>query len=249
MKLKVMTYNIASGREHGTNFDVISVMPMADTVKIYNPDILALNEVRSTDYYIHQDEQIAKKLGYKYSFFCPAIWFEKDNGGGDYGNALLSNYPILRARTILIPDAPEKNPALKWEVIDKTYYETRVLLKATILINGEEIDVFVAHFGLAPSEQKNVLSVLKCELKKSQNRCILMGDLNSIPGSDTIAQLEELLNNVQPENVSEDYYTWRLKDPRKLDYIMVSESIKATDMGTIDSDASDHKPYWADLEL
>ena len=33
MKLKVMTYNIASGREHGTNPDVRNVIPMADAVK------------------------------------------------------------------------------------------------------------------------------------------------------------------------------------------------------------------------
>jgi len=248
MKLKIMTYNIASGFEGGINREKLCFEPMINTVKEYMPDILGLNEVRGKgDDFTQQDEEIAEALGYKYHFFAPAI---KINGGG-YGNAIVSKFPILDAKIIPVPDAPEKNPDLPYEEkADGTYYETRCVLKATVLAENEEIDVFVTHFGLAPAEKENMMQVLKNELASRKNRCILMGDFNCTPDDSRMRELGSILDNIEPAEITPDFYTYASYDPdRKIDYIMVEKGIKIERCGAIDSLASDHRPYFAEAEI
>ncbi len=248
MKLRIMTYNISSGIEMGINREKISVVPMAEIAKKYMPDILGLNEVRAKhDAFTQQDEQIAEILGYKYSFFAPAITIN----GGKYGNALVSKYPIESAQIIPVSDAPEKNPELDWEEKpDGSYYETRCVLKAVVVLPEEKIDVFVTHFGLTESEKESVLCVLQEELSKRKNRCVLMGDFNCKTESKYIAKLSSILQNVQPEYIDESFCTFASYKPtNKIDYIMVEKDIKVLGCGAIDSKASDHRPYFADIDL
>ncbi|MBR2885741.1 MAG: endonuclease/exonuclease/phosphatase family protein [Clostridia bacterium] len=248
MKLKIMTYNIASGREMGINNDKISVIPMAETIKDYMPDILGLNEVRGENCeFTQQEKEIAAVLGYKYSFFAPAI---EINGGG-YGNALISKHPIENAKIIEVPDAPDKTPGIPYEQKeDGTYYETRCILKATVLVDDEKLDVFVTHFGLADVEKKNMMDTLTAEFSKSENRKILMGDFNCTPDDEYMKELSDILKNIEPEKVTEDFYTYASYKPdRKIDYIMVDKSFKVGKFGVINSKASDHRPYFAEIEI
>ena len=118
------------------------------------------------------------------------------------------------------------------------------------MVENEKIDVFVTHFGLAPSEQENIVKVLKDELLKKEHRCILMGDFNETPDSRHIKELGEILDNVQPSFITEQFYTFASYKPeRKIDYIMVEKGIRIENFGAIDSLASDHRPYFVDTEL
>lgn len=248
MKLKIMTYNIASGLEMGTNPDKISVIPMAEVAKEYMPDILGLNEVREKNgESMYQEKLFADILGYKYHFFAPAIKIE----GYGYGNALVSRYPIVDAKIITVPDALEKDPTLPWErKSDGRYFETRCILKATVITPDEKLDVFVTHFGLEESEKKNIMSVLKSELSKKEHRCIVMGDFNSVPTDEHIKELETILKNAQPEDITPELYTFASYEPTmKIDYIMTEKNVDVIKAGSIDVCASDHRPYYAELEL
>lgn len=247
MKLKVMTYNIASGREGGIDSRKISVIPMAEVIKAYNPDILGLNEVRARHgVFTQQNEEIANALGYDYTFFGPAI----NINGGDYGNAFVSKYPILYAEVISVPDAPEKDPNVFGQEKDGFYYETRSIAKITILVNDQKLDVFVTHFGLAPSEKENMMKTLKNALEKKENRCVLMGDFNCTPDDVYMKELACILNNAEADVITPDDYTFASYKPdRKIDYIMVEKDIKIEKCGTIDSMASDHRPYFAEIEI
>lgn len=242
-----MTYNIASGREMGIK-DNVSVVPTAGVAKEYMPDILGLNEVREKNGdSVYQEKQIAEILGHKYHFFAPAI---KIDGYG-YGSALVSKYPIIDAKIILVPDPPEKDPSLPWDAKpDGRYYETRCVLKATVVIGDKKIDVFVTHFGLEMSEQQNMMAVLKSELSKKENRCILMGDFNCIPTDDHIKELSTMLKNAQPDEITPELYTYASYEPnRKIDYIMVEKDISVINVGAIDTLESDHRPYFAEIEI
>lgn len=133
---------------------------------------------------------------------------------------------------------------------DGTYYETRCILKATVLVNDEKIDVFVTHFGLADVEKKNMMDTLTTELSKSENRKILMGDFNCTPDDEYMKTLGNILNNIEPEKVTEDFYTYASYKPdRKIDYIMVDKSFKVGEFGVINSKASDYRPYFAEIEM
>ena len=247
MKLKIMTYNIASGREGGVNQDKISVEPMVAVAKEYMPDILGLNEVRGkNEDFTQQEEAFAEALGYKYHFFAPAITI---NGGG-YGNALVSKYPIVDAKIIPVIDPPGRNPDLAWEEIDGKYYETRCVLKAAVMVDDEKLDVFVTHFGLAPAEQENMMELLKKLLSEKENKCILMGDFNCIPESKNIKELETFLKNIQPDEITPDFYTYASYEPdRKIDYIMVEKGSVTKKVGAVDSLASDHRAYFAEIKI
>ena len=247
MKLKIMTYNIASGRKGGVDGSEISVLPMAEVIKAYDPDILGLNEVRAKHgIFTQQNEEIADTLGYDYTFFGAAIKIK----GGDYGNAFVSRYPILHAEVIPVPDAPEKDPDVPYQEIDGVYYETRNIIKITILINDEKLDVFVTHFGLAPSEKENMMKTLKDALAQKENRCVLMGDFNCTPDDAYMKELSSILNNAEADVITPDDYTFASYKPdRKIDYIMVEKDIQVEKYGTIDSMVSDHRPYFIEVEI
>ena len=107
MQLKVMSYNIQSGRNYG---DVLTrgYDWQIEVIKNAMPDILGVQEMgkhpsagfplypiegNPTDYF-------AKELG-MYSYFAQAILV---GGKYPYGNAIFSKYPIKNAKTVMIPD-------------------------------------------------------------------------------------------------------------------------------------------------
>ena len=172
MKLKVMSYNIQSGRNYGEvltrGFDwQIEVMKNA------NPDIIGLQEVGkhpSAGFPLYPmegypTEYIAKELG-MYSYFAKAILVE---GKYPYGNAILSKYPIKSAKTVLIPD-----PVKREENGD---YETRSVLVAELdVLDG--ITVIVSHFGLMEEEKINAVQTVLDIVKDIKTPVLFMGDLN-----------------------------------------------------------------------
>ena len=91
MKLRIMTYNIHSGRDAWGRLDLAAI---GEFIRTLNPDILALNEVRMGTSDVNGDEQartLAAQLGMHWTF-APAIPYL----GGQYGIAVLSRFPIVR---------------------------------------------------------------------------------------------------------------------------------------------------------
>ncbi len=244
MEIKTMVYNIFSGRNFlkcreldvWTDACVIDISLAAHTIKKYTPDIVGLCEVQDEgDIFTKQTDDIAKICGYPYFFFSPAI---PNNRGGHYGVALLSKYPILKAETHMIPDPVH---------LDEGRYETRCIAKITLDANGQNIDIFVSHFGLEENERVNAVKLAEELIEKSENPCILMGDFNCRPDSVYIMQLSKLLQNTSD---GQEIFTHSSIEPnRQLDYIFADKAFKVNSHGALDETASDHKPYYANLEL
>ena len=126
------------------------------------------------------------------------------------------------------------------------YYETRKLFKATFELE-KKITVFISHFGLAKSEQRNAVEVLLREIKKVDTPIIFMGDLNITPDNEIIqpiyAQLKEVYKSGGP-------LTWPSEAPTmKIDYIFVSKDITVKSVETLEKVVSDHLPIVAEIEL
>lgn len=244
MKIKVMEYNVFSGRNFlkCNELDiwnepfVIDISLAAKVIAKHNPDIVGLCEVHSEgDIFTNQTEEIAKICDFPYSFFSPAI---TTKGNSLYGVAFLSKYPILKAETHLIPDPEEYVEGLS---------ETRCVAKVTIDAEGKKIDVLVSHFGLVDSERKNAVKLVKSLINKAENPCVLMGDFNCTPDSVHIKNLEQIIKNTSEGEV---IFTYSSVEPdRQIDYIFASEAFKVNSHGALDETASDHKPYFANLEL
>jgi len=238
MRLKIMTYNVCSGRNFNNN-KIINIRDAGKVIQKYSPDIVGLNEIRglgdAEKFFTDQARTLAEMLGYYY-YFAKAIELE----AGPYGNALLSRFPILSAETHLIEDPPVKD--------EDAYYETRCVLKAQLDVNGG-LNVYVSHYGLANSEKVNAVKKTIELIKDDKKPLIFMGDLNMEPRDDKLVPIYEILNDTA--TVSKDeLLTFPSHAPDiKIDYIFVSKNIKILSANAPAETTSDHRPYIAEIEL
>ena len=235
--LRVMTYNIQHGIDYvhrlKTKEVIVNLDKIVEIIKSVNPDIVALNEVYDAPvpYLEKQAEYIASKLGY-YFAFGKAINIK----GGEYGNALLSRFPLHDVSVISIPDAINHN--------EPVYYESRSIIKAYINKEGKKYHFFVSHFGLAKEEQDNGTALIK-ELVNDLDNVIFMGDLNLTPDDKNYQEITKVLKNAVNENIK----TFPSINPvSRIDYIFVSNDIKVMKNKVLDIVFSDHLPVTIDIE-
>ena len=239
MKLKIMTYNVCSGRNFN-NEKVINICDAGKVIQKYSPDIVGLNEIWglniNDELLTNQAQTLAEMLGY-YFYFAKAIDFDR---GGPYGNALLSRFPILSADTISIDDPPIHD--------ENVYYETRCILKAQLDISGG-LDVYVSHYGLANREKLNAVKKTVELIKSDTNSLIFMGDLNMQPDDEKLKPLFEIMQDTA--NVSNDgLLSFPSDAPNcKIDYIFTSKDMHIVSAQVPAETTSDHRPYLAEIEL
>lgn len=270
MKLKVMTYNIAGGRDYRGELPAKIVIPEASGSVIgeYAPDIVGLNEVdfnhpRSGVRHIAAEVALASGIPYE-ARFGRATELGRPGARGSYGNAMLSKYPYVLSEAISVPDPEDKS--------EDTYYETRGVFRNIILVaEGKEIEVLVTHFGLAKTERAETMKVLTKLINERTRPIIVMGDFNvwddSVdPANDRLHEIQglyDLLTDTfafHPDQ-SEKTFPSRFDIPNlgereinggrgiRIDYIFVSDEFKVTRTEIPASKASDHKPYYVELEL
>lgn len=243
--LRVMTYNIYGARAtspaNAADLDAI-----AEVIRRQNPDFVTLNEVdvftNRTGKDVHQARDLAEKLGMEWHF-SKAI----DRDGGEYGDAVLSKYPILEKRSYRLPCAAEQ-PG-----------EDRSLCVIRVQIDGK--DLYVAsthldHLSGGASRLVQATEIRRIRDTELEGDLILCGDLNAIPSSNVIATMTSFLTNTGPI----DQYTFPSDDPsRKIDYIMYApiehfgvqncQVVSRGDQQVDGVDASDHRPVIADIRF
>lgn len=255
MKLKVMTYNIASCRnyeqvdEKGNAF-CTKPERVADVIREISPDICGLNEVSHFDknetLADKQTDYLAEKTGLSNGFFGFAKHITYSNlpaNNKDYGNAVISKHPIISSEIVPIPD-----PVIKDE---NAYYETRSITKVKLDVAGG-ITVLQTHMGLAIAESKNATLELCKIIDNTDGPIILMGDFNIRPSNPLIDILREKLFDTAL--IREDYFktfpSYDLKyTPCKIDYIFVSKHFKTLSLEIPQTSVSDHLPYYVELEI
>lgn len=155
--LKVMSYNIRSTRE--TSIDQI-----ARDINGSAPDFVALQEVDVNGMRTarkDQPKELAKRTGLPYSSFGLAR--ERGFLAGNYGNAILSKFPILQVRTWKLPSLDEQ----------------RVMICATVAAPGGETTACSVHLGLnGPERRAQVAEIEKIIDGFPTDRVVLMGDFN-----------------------------------------------------------------------
>ncbi len=237
MKYTFMSFNIQSCRNYMTR--KFSADHIANVIKLYNPDIIGLNEVRGEKFIDAADEswfpqiqELSEKTGYKYYYHGIALKLN-----GPYGNAILSKYPLKNIETIPIPD-----PLVKDEI---AFYESRCIIKAEI----EDFILLVTHVGLAKSEQLNALTTINSTLDNINKKVVLMGDFNMKPDNNHIISLS---NRLIDTSIFFKYKTLSFpsKNPiMRIDYIFTSKDVKIINAFIPKIIASDHYPHIAILEI
>jgi endonuclease/exonuclease/phosphatase family metal-dependent hydrolase len=267
MEFSVMTYNIASGRYYADDWAItpdgkipVDLSKCAQVIRELAPDICGINEINhflpgfpvEMGYGFSPEDQtgyLAEASGFDSHYFGKAIHFE---GRGDYGNAVLSRYPILEADVIPIP-----NP----EFYDEDrYYEPRGIARVKLDVAGG-LTVLQVHVGLAVTESQNAVVTLCKILDETTGPVILMGDFNMVPNNFLLDRIRQRLTEVVPEGEGyvHSFPSWprdaqlppAMRDyPRcKIDYIFVSEHFRAEACRVHQTRASDHMPMIAKLQL
>src|SRR5690606_26454070 len=155
--LRVMSYNI----KHA---DLSSLEAIADVIVADGADVVALQEVdkdapRSDN--VHQSYRLGQLTGMASSFRAALTL----SGGGEYGLAVLSRYPIISSEKLNLTSSGEQ----------------RILVVWRILLPTGEIAFANTHFGLTADERATQVEEAKAMLA-DEPRAILLGDLNEEPG-------------------------------------------------------------------
>ncbi len=266
MRLRVMTYNIKSGRYRADGLEAI-----ARVVAAQSPDVLALQEVdegmaRSKS--LSQTDWLARRLQMR-GLFAPAMQYDD----GWYGIALLSRWPIQsHERRLLF--RPEYANAVQRPRHDS---EQRVMLGTVIApfsLEGRgaaaenenecHVKIIVTHLGLT-SDQRAVQVQELAEFARTWQGdlpTLIMGDFNCLPDAPELAPLREhfqeacALCNV----TGEARFTFpsgamgaRTPDGWRgaIDYVWASRDVRIVSAQVIydESRASDHQPIVVEVEV
>ncbi|MDR6878761.1 endonuclease/exonuclease/phosphatase family protein [Bacillus sp. 3255] len=221
--LTIMTFNM----RHGQGMDdKVELSRIADLIRESRADVIALQEVdrfRLRSGFVDQAEELAKMLGMDMRF-APSLTYTV----GQYGNAILSRYPILDSSWTLLPGSKER----------------RSLLTATVKIGSEEVHVATTHLGLSQEDRKLQLSRIADVLTSTEGLLVVAGDFNM--EEDAFPLKMNRINIMSVPLGQTEHGTFA--DGATIDYIFTNLP-NAGSAWTIRTNVSDHDPVIARVEL
>jgi endonuclease/exonuclease/phosphatase family metal-dependent hydrolase len=235
--VKVMTYNIHEGVSVDNKLDLEGI---AATVRQGDPDILILQEVDqgcAMTGYVDEAKWLTLNLN-MYCIYAPTtdqMW---------QGDIILSKYPIVEWNITLLPSP----------------HEVDVLVKAVLNVNGQSLTVFGVHFTVTSPENREIQIERALDvIEETSGLVILAGDFNidayatdltDQANLDAIkAKLEDSFDLCPSESLVGNYTFSSWAPYERIDYIFVSTGIKIFQHRTISSQASDHLPVLAEIQL
>jgi len=240
VKLRVLSYNIhkcIGGVDR--RYDPSRV---ADVISNLDPDVLLLQEVDAGVPRSNGDRQVdvlGELCGMRYRAWYPNVAVR---GGGQYGNAILSRYPLIESTNI---------------DLSIRFKKPRSVLHGVVRVRHDGIDrtvhVYNMHLGLARFERR-------IQLRKfvdshpfaslhHDTPVVVGGDLNDVYG-----RLGELLHPVGFRGIERRPLTFPAWGPlRALDAIFVRGAVDFIKLARCESElarrASDHRPLLAEVRL
>jgi endonuclease/exonuclease/phosphatase family metal-dependent hydrolase len=240
--VRVVTYNILAGNDLERRSNLARIAALLDTLRA---DIVLLQEVdrrtaRSGG--VDQAAVLAEAAGL-HAVFGRSI----DFGGGEYGNAILSRWPVLASRVVpldsLLP------AALLADV-----QEARTLLHVVVETPGGVLHVANTHLdhrATSTVRQPQALALLAylADAVPPGAPLVLGGDLNATPNAIEVRALGARFTDAWTACGVGPGFTFRTDQPdRRIDYVLLSDASCAT-ARVIDRPLSDHLPVVVDVVL
>lgn len=224
-----MTYNI----RHGVGMDQqLDLKRISEVIKNSGANIIGLQEVdknfdQRSDFK-DQAKELAQLLDYDYCFGGNLVIED-----GKYGNAILSEYPIMDYKNTLLYSGGD---------------ERRGLLQATIDVDGMPLHVFNTHLALSLDVRLKEVAEIVEWMQTYDGSHVLMGDFNTTPDQEDYqyiieqGRVEDVLPLHEPTFPSDG-------PKRRIDYIVVSPNVSYDHAEVIVTEASDHLPICVELTL
>ena len=240
MRLRTLSYNIhkcIGGIDRRYDPDRI-----VEVIQKLDIDVAMLQEVDGGVARSNRDHQVdllAERLGLRYRTWFPNV---DVRGGGQYGNAILSRYPIIESTNL---------------DLSIRFKKRRSALHAVLRVRHDDVDrtvhVYNMHLGLARYERRRQLRMF-LDSHPFQNLhhdtpIVVGGDLNDVYGG-----LGELLAPAGFRGIERRPLTFPAWGPmRALDAIFVRGAMDFLRLARCDSElarrASDHRPLVAEVKL
>jgi endonuclease/exonuclease/phosphatase family metal-dependent hydrolase len=238
VRLRVLSYNIhkcIGGIDRRYRPERV-----VEAVAHYEPDLVLLQEVDAGVRRSNGDRQVdllGDRLGYPHRTWYPNVAVR---GGGEYGNAILSRWPVVASSNIDLTVGRRKR---------------RSVLHAEIRVRHDDVDrafhVFNMHLGLSQPERRTQLATfLGCDPFAGLHHdtpVIVGGDFNDVYG-----RLGRLLSPSGFRSAPSPPRTFPAWAPlRALDSIYVRGAVHLLGIHRGETDlarrASDHRPLFADV--
>jgi endonuclease/exonuclease/phosphatase family metal-dependent hydrolase len=220
--VRVVTFNIKFGEKIDSAIDALAGSP-----RLRDLDILTLQEMDAEGV-----ARIAEALSLNSVYFPSAV---HPKSGRDFGNAVLSPWPIDGGRKVRLP-YESRGQGLQ-----------RSATAATVLVGGRRVEAYSVHietpFRLGGEARREQLHTVLDDARRVAGPVVIAGDMNS-RGISTAAE--------------EKGFLWTTRDVRNtagwldLDHVFVRGLVPSgpAAAGVAENEgASDHRPVWTDLTL
>jgi len=221
---------------------------IAEFLKTQDADIICLQEMTfNAEFQSVKDtpKYIAEQLGYHY--YHKELPIDSTDGKHiTIANGIFSRFEVTEKKFAWI-----NQPKGRGGYDD----EYRAYVEVTLGIDGRPLTVGTTHmsythrFKPTPNKQQET-DLLVANLKKHTARFVFTGDLNALPGSYTITEIERLMRHADPDINAK---TWTTKPFSyngfeetelnwRLDYMFATKDMNVLASQILKTDYSDHLP-------
>ncbi len=205
--IRVMTYNIHHGEGTDGKLDLERI---AKLIRQQQADIVALQEVdRGVERTARRDLIVELAALTKMSY---AFGKNIDYQGGDYGNAILSRFPIVKQQN------------LHYKMLRPG--EQRGLLQVVLKVEGKQLLLLNTHLdyrGDDAERLKNIDEIRQILEQYKSLPVILCGDFNDTPNSPTHRKVKEAFEDGWKSVGKGEGFSYSSTQPQKrIDYVFLN---------------------------
>ena len=234
--LRILSYNI----HHGEGVDgKLDLERLAGVIRGCEADVVAVQEVDRNvprSQRIDEPRELARLTKLEHFAFGRTIPLS----GGEYGNLVLSRFPITDSRVLTFPNTVGA--------------EQRGAVEAEIDSPAGKFRLFATHLDFSRKEageedRQGAIRLVNERVKASGVPAVLAGDFNCTPDSLTVKAIRETWLQT---NTAEAFTIPVAQPKRQIDFVFVTPKSrwKVSDVKVLDEAvASDHRPILATVEL
>jgi endonuclease/exonuclease/phosphatase family metal-dependent hydrolase len=235
--VRVLQLNMHAGLGRSGAVDLAGI---ADQIRAARPDVVSLNEVDSGTMRSGRTDEAAylgRATG-MHAVYGPNLSMR---GGGRFGNAILSRFPVTETHNTRLPRAPHTEP--------------RGLLGATLRVSGRPVSFYSVHLTQGhvrgADERVREADAVVRVIRSSSYPTILSGDLNSRPGDLPVRILRQYLLDAQEQGGTGAGLTVPEGAPaNRIDYVLYDNRLAPVAGSTqVLPTSSDHRAVLTELVL